>query len=455
MSLTRRAGSYRGREDPSTHARGRAVIKSATNGGDAVTLNRRTLLQAAAAAGGRKLAAAPGGAPNWNKVREDFPWLREHLWITAADYHPVGVHSQRAMEQYVAARVLGPGENRNQFGGQEQRETRELFARLIGAKPLEIAFVQNTTDAENIVVGGLDLGRKPGGNVVIDDLHYQASKFLYRMLEKEGRIQLRVVPRRPGLPWRVLPADMEKAIDRNTRLVSMALVSNINGFLHDARATSDIAHSRGALVYGDIIQGAGSIPIDVKALGLDAAGCGTYKWLMADRGFGFLYVREDLQDSAIRRSRWGVRQFSSPNRAQADSQFTLLPGAVKYEAGSSIAAGPGLCVHASLKYIHGLGVENIRAHSKRLCDRLQREVPRLGYPAITPEDNPTSIVSFLTPEHEKTVAKLNKAFGETVIAFRRWEFTRNGKVEIVTGMRISPSVYNNDADIDRLLNALS
>ena len=419
-----------------------------------MNLNRRTLLQTAAAIGGGKLAAAASAAPDWNKVREDFPWLRDHVWITAADYHPIGVHSQRAMERYIAGRALGPGEGRNQFGGEEQRETKELFARLVGVKPSEIAFVQNTTDAENIVVGGLDLG-KTRGNVVIDDLHYQASKFLYRMLEKEGRIELRVVPRRPGLPWRVLPEDMEKAIDRNTKLVSIALVSNINGFLHDARATSRIAHARGALVYGDIIQGAGSVPMDLKALGIDAAGCGTYKWLMADRGFGFLYVREDLQDAVVRRSRWGVRQFSSPNRAQADSQFTLLPGAVKYEAGASISACAGMCIHASLRYIHGLGLENLRGHSKRLTDRLQREVPRLGYPAITPEDNPTSIVSFLTPDYEKTVAKVNKAFGETVIAFRRWEFTRNGKVEIVTGMRISPSVYNNDADIDRLLNALS
>jgi selenocysteine lyase/cysteine desulfurase len=417
--------------------------------------NRRTLLKSAAALASGALPASTAGNPDWTKIRQDFPWLRERLWLTAADFHPIGAHSLRSMESYLAYRTQGPGEGRTPYSGAEQRETKEMFARLINAKPDEIAFVQNTTDGENIVVAGLDFG-DGRGNVVIDDLHYQASKFLYRMMEREGRIQLRVVARRPGTPWTVTPDDMEKAIDRNTKLVSLALVSNINGYLHDVKATSEIAHARGALVYADIIQGAGAIPIDVRTMGIDAAACGTYKWLMADRGFGFLYVREDLQEKSVRRSRYGVRQFSSPNHAQADSQFTLLPGAARYEAGGSFSGSGGVCAHASLKYIHSLGIANIRAHAKALTARLQRELPRLGYPALTPADHPTPIVSFLTPDYEKAIAKVKKAFGETVIAFRRWEFTaKDGSVEIVKGMRISPSVYNNDSDIDRLLNALA
>ena len=238
--------------------------------------------------------------------------------------------------------------------------------------------------------------------------------------------------------------------------MSLALVSNINGFLHDVKKTSEIAHAHGAIVYGDMIQGAGAIPIEVREMGIDCAGCGTYKWLMGDMGFGFLYIREDLQERVIRRSRYGVRQFSSPYRAQPDSLFKLLAGAVRYEAGATFSYAGGVVVHAALEYIHALGIGNIRAHAKPLTDRLQREVPRLGYPSITPPDNPTPIVSFLTPEYEKTAQKLLKAFGESPIAMRRWEFTdSSGEVRIIQGMRISPSIYNHDQDIDRLMSALS
>ena len=62
---------------------------------------------------------------------------------------------------------------------------------------------------------------------------------------------------------------MEKSIDHNTRLVSMALVSNINGYMHEAKTISDLAHANGALVYGDIIQAVGNTPVDIPAMGID------------------------------------------------------------------------------------------------------------------------------------------------------------------------------------------
>lgn len=419
-------------------------------------VTRRELMKSAAVAG-LAVGASPttvAKEPDWNAVREAFPWIKRRLWLTAADYHPLGVHSLAAMERHLRYRTYGEGEGSSPFAA-EENETKRLFAQLINARPGEIAFVQSTTDGENLVIAGMRLG-ETRGNVVIDDLHYQASKFMYRMIEKEGRIELRVVrhSERNGC-WAVQPEAMERAIDKNTLLVSLALVSNINGYLHDVRRTAEIAHQHGAYLYADIIQGAGAVPIDVRAMGIDFAACGAYKWLMGDFGFGFLYVGEELQEKVVRRSRYGVRQFTSPTHAQADSQFALRPGGARYESGSFSYIG-GTCAHAALQFIRGLGVANIRAHAKQLTRRLQEELPRLGYPPLTPADNETPIVSFRLPDYEKTAAKLKKAFDGTVIAMRRWESTEpNGEVRIVPGMRISPSVYNNQADVDRLLEALA
>jgi selenocysteine lyase/cysteine desulfurase len=136
--------------------------------------------------------------------------------------------------------------------------------------------------------------------------------------------------------------------------------------------------------------------------------------------------------------------------------FQLRPGAAIYEGTTSIPFLPGVCVFEGLKYLTNLGVDNIRAHAKRLTDRLQKEMPALGYPPITPPDNPTPIVSFLTDDPEAVQAQLDRAFGEQVVSFRRWQMTdERGEPQSVRGVRIGVSVYNNDEDIDQFLDALS
>jgi len=85
-------------------------------------------------------------------------------------------------------------------------------------------------------------------------------------------------------------------------------------------------------------------------------------------------------------------------------------------------------------------VDAIRAHARPLTNKLRKELPRLGYPCITPEGTESPIVSFVVENPAAARAKLAKA---RVAAKVEWH-----------QMRVSPSVYNNESDIDRLLNAL-
>lgn len=391
----------------------------------------------------------PSTPPDFAAVRADFPRAEEKLWLAAAETHPYSVHTLRALERYTQFRALGPGTDRHSFTSEMHQETKALFAGLIGAKPAEIAFIQSTTDGENVVLAGLGLsqpGVKGAGNIVIDDLHFEASKFIYTHLAKAGNVELRIVPHRH---WQIDFADVEAAIDDNTRLVSLALVSQVNGYMADIQAISRLAHAHGAYVYCDIIQGAGCALIDVTRMGIDFAACATYKWLMGDFGIGFLFVREGLHET-VEPTRFGLSQVQSYD----DYDFVLYSDGRRYEA-SRVSFLSGICAYEGVKYISALGVENIRAHAKPLTDRLQKELPALGYQPITPLDAPTPIVSFLPADIEATQAKLERAFGQQVVSFREWYLTNErGEREMVKGMRLGISVYNNQADIDRFLNAL-
>ncbi len=296
-------------------------------------------------------AAVRPGAVFPATVRDEFPLASVETYMNAAALHPVGRFAARAIEQGLQYRLHGPGPGRADFGNDRQADLKKRFGALINAAPSEIAFTSSTSDGENIVVLGLDLAKKKG-NIVIDELHFTTSLYMYKELEKQG-VELRIVKHRD---WKIDPADMDKAIDRNTRLVSLALVSNVNGFLHDCKAVSAIAHSRGALVFADIIQAVGCVPVDVKALGIDFASTGTYKWIMGERGFGFLYVKEDLQGTVLPTTRYGHRQVSNFNRAQLT--WEPMPGAARYETGGIAGtAGRG-----------GLGRHRLRAAPRHRPD---------------------------------------------------------------------------------------
>ena len=339
-------------------------------------------------------------------------------------------------------KVNGPGEGR-EVGEPEYEKVKELYGRIIGAKPTEIALVQSTLAGENVVAAGLGLHRG-GGNVVTDEFHYHGGAYIYRQLEQAG-LEVRIVKQRD---WQTHIRDFEELVDKDTRLIAITLVSNINGFLADSKKLSELAHAHDAYLYADVVQAAGCIPMDVRELGLDFCSAGGYKWLMGLHGLGFLYVREELQGDVLRPMQFGDRQyddiqyhnFPGSPPGPRDVTWETKPGAARYEVGTI----PFIVVASnlqSLQYILDIGVERIQAHAKPMVDRLLREMPALGYESITPAGQNTPLAAFLASKPDELLAKLKRAHVDIKV---KWYQTR-----------ISPSVYNNDDDIDALLNALS
>jgi selenocysteine lyase/cysteine desulfurase len=222
-----------------------------------------------------------------------------------------------------------------------------------------------------------------------------------------------------------------------------------NGFQHDLKAVCDLAHSHGAYVYADIIQGVGAVPLDVRATGVDFAACATYKWLMGDFGLGFFYVREELLGSVIKRPHWSYDSAPdteihlSPFDPQSPTPVTWTPGrgAASYFQLGTMASGVGAALGVSIPYIQQLGVENVERYRQPMLKRLQAEMPRLGFTAQTPADSTSPIVTFAHHD-EATINRKLQAARVNVRVAQYW-------------MRIAPSVYNDMHDVERLLDALS
>ncbi len=382
------------------------------------------------------------GAPLRLPLQSEFPVTHAEVCLNNARWHPLGVGARRAIDAYLDYKASGGGAAAD-YGSKIQQEAKTRFSALIGARPAEISFVPSTLAGENLVVAALGLP-VCGGNVVTDALHFEGSLYLYGELEKQGLDVRTVRPRN----WRIGINDIDAAVDRQTKLVAVSLVSMLNGFEHDLKAVSDIAHARGALVFADIVQAAGAVPIDVRASGVDFCSCSSYKWLMGDMGLGFLYVREGLLGKAVKRAQYGYRQLSRmdyhlfPHEPPGERIFDWeqRTDAGGYFEVGTVANTTAAAVAHSLALIEQLGVANIQRHRQPLLNRLQREMPRLGYQPLTPAESTSPIVSFAVADTTRVARRLQAARVDVAVYEHR--------------LRISPSVYNGMDDIEKLLDCL-
>jgi selenocysteine lyase/cysteine desulfurase len=243
--------------------------------------------------------------------------------------------------------------------------------------------------------------------------------------------------------------DLERAIDRNTRLVEVSLVAMDNGFQHDLKAVCDLAHASGAFVYADIVQAAGNTPIDVRASDVDFCACSSFKWLMGDFGLGFLFVKQSLLDKVIQRTQYGYYQaqelqshfLPGDTPGTAPYSWQLSPDATGHFEVGTQAIGTAQVLSESLPYIRTLGVENIYGHRQPLLKKLREEMPRLGFQPLTPPESTSALISFVVRNPDDVRKRLAKAKVNVRVSDRY--------------VRISPSVFNDLNDIDRLLEALA
>lgn len=379
-------------------------------------------------------------------ARALFPRAEREVFLNGAGGTPLSTFAETGLARYMDFIRFGPGEGRGAYRERVWTEVRGLFASLIGARESEIGLVGCTKAGEQLVIDHLAAVRA-GGNIVTNDLHFSGSLHNLEGLRRSG-MDVRVVRADPEL--RVSLERMADAIDDRTALVTVSLVSNVNGRIEPVTALAEVAHRHGALVFADIIQAAGAIPIDVRTLDVDVAACSAYKWLFGVHGAGFLFVRDELQGTALPDHVFPghVRRNYAPwiegaaVEGVGDYTYEAPSNAARYEPGHVSYIGYAAAYEA-LRFLLDVGVEQIQEHSTALVARLLDQIDTEVWQVLTPEPDRAPILSLRPPTMEGLIDRLAAA----------------GVVVSVGGdmdrlMRISPAIYNNEADIDRLAEVL-
>lgn len=186
--------------------------------------------------------------------------------------------------------------------------SRETIAGALGAKPEEIYFTAGGTEADNWAIkAAAEAYRAKGNHIITSKIEHHAVLHTCQWLEKQGFRVTYLPVDGDGL---VNPEDLEKAITKDTILVSIMFANNEIGTLQPIAELSRIAHAHGAIFHTDAVQAVGAVPIDVQAMGIDALSMAAHKFY-GPKGVGALYIRRGVridvnqQGGAQERSRRG------------------------------------------------------------------------------------------------------------------------------------------------------
>lgn len=228
------------------------------------------------------------------KWRKEFPVLEDSTYLIS--------NSLGAMPRGARDRML---EYAEVWGSRGVRAWEEVWwelplrvgdeiAPLIGADSGEVVMLPNSTTMLAIVLSCLegDARRRGRTKIVCEQLNFPSLIYLCSQWGKTNDARLHLVPSDDGIS--IDPNRMIEAIDEETLVVPMSHVLFKSAFIQDAKAITEQAHRVGAYVLLDAYQSVGTLPVDVRDLGVDFLIGGVLKWLCGGPGGGFLYVRRDL-----------------------------------------------------------------------------------------------------------------------------------------------------------------
>lgn len=376
-------------------------------------------------------------------IRQDFPILQDHVYLDNAAAGAGCRSVYGAMEEYTKEYSLSRMGLRSNLSSWWEKiaQTKEQFAQLIGCEKDEVFFVPTTSTGLNVVANMV--ASKKGSNVVTNDMEYISNVIAWLGLREKG-VEIRFAKNRGG---KLLVEDIEKQLDERTAVLSISQVSWGNGFRHDIKTLSKIAHENGAYVVVDGIQCVGAMKVDVKREGIDFLVCGTHKWLLGPGGAAFLYIRKDLAANLAPLFAFThalEEKFIERNVFDAFELYELEygPTSRKHDMvtfNRSAYAGSWAAMNLILKE----GVDQIEKRIKSICEYLIERLLDAGFELKTPED-PTErfgIVNVKVKNHRELAQSL-----------------RNEKKVIVAarlgGIRVSPHFFNTKKDIDTLVKEL-
>ena len=370
------------------------------------------------------------------QIRSQFAALERYTYLNSAAVSPLPKTAVDAVISQLNDVANHGSEHYTEWVATKNR-ARDLVAGMLNVKSEQIAFMRNTSDGFASIANGLDW--EQGDNIVSFQGEFPANFYPWRMVRDRYGVELRLCPERDG---RIDLDEFINLIDSNTKLVAISSVQFASGFRADLERIGRAARAADALFAVDIIQGLGATGYDLPAQYVDLASCASHKWLCAPEGCGILYVSDRARDR-IEPSFVGWISVETPWDF-ADREQPFKPNALAWESGTG-ASSLFYGLEQSLKLLAETGLEKIEKHLDELTNYLCELLAGKDY----------ALLSSRTPGERSAIVCIQHTNG--IHCNEIYERLQRENVIVsprADRLRIAPHFYNNEADIERLVDAL-
>jgi cysteine desulfurase/selenocysteine lyase len=370
------------------------------------------------------------------QIRSLFPAAHRYTYLNSAAVSPMPTTAVEAVMSQLNDVASHGSEHYTDWVATKNR-ARALVASMLNVRDEQVAFTRNTSDGFATIAAGLEW--KTGDNIVSFAEEFPSNFYPWRRIRDKYGIELRLCPEREA---RMDLDEFISLIDSNTKLVAISAVQFASGYQADLARIGEAARSAGALFAVDIIQGLGARGFDLPAAYVDIASGASHKWLCSPEGCGILYLSERARES-VEPTLTGWISVQTPWDFE-DREQPWKPNALAWESGTGCSAlFYGL--EQSLKLLTDAGLDRIQDYLEGLSDYLCELLAAKNY----------DVLSSRSPGEKSQIVCIKHRGGinsnEIAEHLQKQDIIvspRNDR------LRIAPHFYNNQEDIERLIEAL-
>ena len=319
------------------------------------------------------------------------------------------------------------------------------------ARPEEVVFTKNATEALNLVAYSYGLANvREGDEIVITISEHHSNIVPWQFVAKSRGAVLKYIYL--GEDGNLSEADIAQQITERTKIVTVTQVSNVLGLVNDVRSVADRAHAVGAVVVVDGSQSVPHIKVDVQAMDADFFAFSGHK-MLSPMGIGVLYGKYNILD-AMPPFLFGGDMIDYVG--EQETTFAELPA--KFEAGTQNVSGASGLI-AAIDYLDKIGFDRIEAIERDLLSYALpqlRELPFVElYGCDSTRGNKTGIITFNVKDvHPHDVSTILDSYGVAIRAGHHCAQPLMRYLGQNATCRASFYLYNTHEDIDQFIAAL-